>query len=231
MLNGDNLHFELMYDDGEFFPPMDVSIKGSLAGHVIETRQPLLLHDLSKDIAQMGIQYTLVGKPRLSRSWMGVPLIANQKILGLIAVAAYKPGFFNEQDLEMLQSVSLQASLAIVNARHHAEVEQQSRQDSLTGALNHGTFIQSLEYEIKHPDSSNPSIALIMLDVDNFKQYNDTWGHLVGDHVLSELTRVIQSHVKKTDLVGRWGGKSLALPCPRQHCHRPCRLQNEFELP
>ncbi len=211
MLNGDNLHFELMYDDGEFFPPMDVSIKGSLAGHVIESRQPMLLQDLSKDITKMGIQYTVVGKPRISKSWMGVPLIANQKILGLIAVAAYKPAFFNEQDLEMLQSVALQASLAIVNACHHTEVEKQSRQDSLTGALNHGTFIQSLEQELTNPGCCNPSLALIMLDVDNFKHYNDKWGHLVGDQVLSELTRVIQSHVKKTDLVGRWGGEEFSI--------------------
>ncbi len=215
LFHEDKLHLDLLYDDGEFFPPMDIPLEGTLAGRLIKTREPLLLHDLSKEHKQLGIQYTIVGKPRISRSWMGVPLIANQKVLGLVAVAAYKPGYFNQKDLEMIQSIALQASLAIDNARNHAAVLEQSRLDSLTGALNHGTFIDMLQVEIEKSKANSHSVAVIMLDVDSFKHYNDTWGHLVGDQVLTTLTGVIQEHVKKTDLVGRWGGEEFAIALPK----------------
>ncbi len=215
LFHEDKLHLDLLYDDGEFFPPMDIPLEGTLAGYLIKSQEPLLLYDLSKQQKQMGFNFAIVGKPRVSRSWMGVPLIANQKVLGLVAVAAYKPGHFNQKDLEMIQSIALQASLAIDNARNHTAVLEQSRQDSLTGALNHGTFIAMLQKEIEKSKASNHSVAVIMLDVDSFKHYNDTWGHLVGDQVLTTLTSVIQEHVKQTDLVGRWGGEEFAIALPK----------------
>lgn len=212
---GENLHLDLLYDDGEFFPPMEVPLEGTLAGHLVKTRKPLLLYDLSKEHQRLGIQYAIVGKPHISRSWMGAPLIANQKVLGLVAVASYKPGFFNLKDLEMIQSIALQASLAIDNARNHTVVLEQSRQDSLTGALNHGTFITMLQEEIEKAKATNDSVAVVMLDVDKFKQYNDTWGHLVGDQVLTSLISVIKGHIKQTDLVGRLGGEEFAIALPK----------------
>jgi len=212
---GENLHLDLLYDDGEFFPPMDIPLEGTLAGYLIKSEEPLLLHDLSKQQKQMGFNFAIVGKPRVSRNWMGVPLIANQKVLGLVAVAAYKPGHFNQKDLEMIQSIALQASLAIDNARNHTAVLEQSRQDSLTGALNHGTFINLLQEEIEKSKATNDSVAVLMLDVDRFKQYNDTWGHLVGDQVLTSLTSVIKGHIKQTDLVGRLGGEEFAIALPK----------------
>jgi diguanylate cyclase (GGDEF)-like protein len=155
---------------------------------------------------------------------MGVPLIANQNLLGLVAVAAYKPGYFNQKDLEMIQSIALQASLAIDNARNHTAVLEQSRQDSLTGALNHGTFITMLQDELDKSKANSHSVAVIMLDVDSFKNYNDTWGHLVGDQVLTTLTNVIQEHVKNTDLVGRWGGEEFAIALPKASLTQAVRI-------
>ena len=214
LFQDEKLHLELLYDDGEFFPPMEIPLEGTLAGYLIKSQEPLLLYDLSKQQKQMGFNFAIVGNPRISRSWMGVPLIANQKVLGLVAVAAYKPGYFNQKDLEMIQSIALQASLAIDNARNHTAVLELSRQDSLTGALNHGTFIAMLQEELDKSKADSHSVAVIMLDVDRFKQYNDTWGHLVGDQVLTTLTNVIQEHVKNTDLVGRWGGEEFAIGLP-----------------
>jgi diguanylate cyclase (GGDEF)-like protein len=210
-LTGENLHFELVYDDGVFFPTQDVPITNTLAGHVIKACEPLLLNNLSKDSQKLGIPYTVIGQPKVSRSWMGIPLIIKQEPIGLIAVASYKSNAFAQQDLEMMQSLAIQASLAIDNARHHNEVKQQSRQDSLTLTLNHGSFIADLEDEIVTAKSMRQSLALIMLDIDFFKIYNDSWGHLLGDKVLVELSKILTSHVKSSDLVGRWGGEEFAI--------------------
>ncbi len=210
-LTGENLHFELVFDDGVFFPAQDVPITNTLAGHVIKTCKPLLLNNLSKDSQKLGIPFTVIGQPKVSRSWMGIPLIIKQESIGLIAVASYKPNAFTQQDLEMIQSLAVQASFAIDNARHHNAVKQQSRQDSLTLTLNHGSFIADLENEIITAKSKGQSLALIMLDIDYFKIYNDSWGHLLGDKVLVELSKILTSHVKSSDLVGRWGGEEFAI--------------------
>jgi diguanylate cyclase (GGDEF)-like protein len=210
-LTGENIHFELVYDDGIFFPSQDVPITNTLAGHVIKSCEPLLLNNLSKDSQKLGIPYKVIGQPKVSRSWMGIPLIIKQESIGLIAIASYKPNAFTQQDLEMMQSLATQASLAIDNARHHNEVTQQSRQDSLTLTLNHGSFIADLEEKIVTAKLKGKSLALIMLDIDYFKIYNDSWGHLLGDKVLVELSKILTSHVKSSDLVGRWGGEEFAI--------------------
>jgi diguanylate cyclase (GGDEF)-like protein len=100
------------------------------------------------------------------------------------------------------------------NAFHHAEVERQSQTDSLTGALNHGAFLLALEKLAEDTQPSGSHLSLIMLDVDFFKSYNDTYGHLFGDKVLQALTQTIREHIKGQDVVGRWGGEEFAVILP-----------------
>ena len=104
--------------------------------------------------------------------------------------------------------------MAIDNAYHHAEVERQSTLDSLTGALNHSYFLKLLETEADFIRISSRPLSLIMLDIDYFKKYNDSFGHLVGDKVLVSITKIVQSHIKNTDLVGRWGGEEFVIALP-----------------
>ncbi len=130
----------------------------------------------------------------------------------------------------MLESIALQASLAIDNARHHTEVEYQSKIDSLTGALNHGCFIKALEEEVRTATKLDKSLALIMMDIDHFKIYNDTWGHLVGDQVLTELTNVIKQHIKKPTWLADGVVKNLLLRYPMPIARRQQQLQKEFVI-
>ena len=91
------------------------------------------------------------------------------------------------------------------------EVQRQSRQDSLTRVYNHGFFFTSMAELMEKAQAGNQTLALIMIDVDNFKQYNDNFGHLIGDQVLVELASSMRKHVKPTDIVGRWGGEEFAI--------------------
>lgn len=94
LIEEDTVHLELFYDDGEFFPSMNVPIEGTLAGRVIQTRQPLLICDLPEERKKLGIDYKLVGKNKVSLSWLGVPLISGKEVLGIIAVASYQKSAF-----------------------------------------------------------------------------------------------------------------------------------------
>jgi diguanylate cyclase (GGDEF)-like protein len=134
-----------------------------------------------------------------------------------MAIASYRPNAFHRSDMELLSNMARHAALALDNAFRHAQVEEQSYLDSLTGAYNHRHFLLLLaELGDEALRSGNP-LSLIMLDVDHFKQYNDRYGHLAGDAVLRALCHTIKSHFKRTDVLGRWGGEefSIALPNAR----------------
>jgi diguanylate cyclase (GGDEF)-like protein len=210
----ESLQLELLYDDGEFFPPTDLPLNNTLAGWVIRNGKPLRLGNLPQDMPALGIKRFVIGKQRASLSWMGTPLQAKERTYGLVAVGSYRPDEFNEEDFGLLRNIAQQATMAIDNAYHHAEVERQSKLDSLTGVLNHGSFIQSLDEKIADALVTNSCLSVIMLDIDKFKTYNDNYGHLVGDQVLSRLTEIIREHIRDTDLVGRWGGEEFSIALP-----------------
>ncbi len=208
------LSVEMMVDDGERFEPTAIPLGNGLASLVIQRRAPLLLRNVAEQVQLLGITPAPLGKPKISSSWLGVPMITSEHLLGLLAVASYRVDAFDESDQEILQSVATQAAIAIDNARHHAEVEQQARHDSLTGALNHGYFLTRLREELERAEKNQTSLALIMLDIDHFKDYNDSYGHLVGDTILRAMVQVILSIIEATDLVGRWGGEEFIIALP-----------------
>lgn len=205
------LNYAIVVDDGERYPSFERPLGNGFTSLVIQRRAPLLVRDASAEAERLGVVRTAVGKPIFSESWLGVPLITSGHLLGVLTVASYEPKMFDESDQEILQNVAIQAAIAIDNARHHAKVEGQARRDSLTQALNHGYFVQSLQEEIKLALSRQQSLALIMLDVDHFKEYNDRYGHLAGDAILRGTVQAIRENVKQADLIGRWGGEEFAI--------------------
>jgi len=208
------MNIRVLYDEGERFPPTKVPMGKGLAGYVMENRKALLVRNLSVEIDTLPVKPVILGQDRVSESWLGVPMIAGEQNLGLLAIACYEPFAFDEDDITLLSNVASQAALAIDNARQHAEVKERARRDSLTGAYNHGHFLRRLDEEVARSVKEGSPVSLIMLDIDYFKKYNDTYGHVIGDEVLCLLVKAIQAHVKKTDIVGRWGGEEFAIALP-----------------
>lgn len=211
----DYLDMQILIDEGVRYPPAKIPLGNGLASHVLKTRKPLLLHHLSEERGSLPMQPIPVGNNRPSESWLGVPMVASYRTSGILAIASYTPNAFDEDDMMLLTNVAAQAGLAIDNARQHAEVKEQARRDSLTGAYNHGYFLQQLQEAVELNQRIKQPVSLIMLDIDFFKQYNDRYGHKVGDEVLKQLVQAITAHVKKTDIVGRWGGEEFAVGLPR----------------
>jgi diguanylate cyclase (GGDEF)-like protein len=206
-----NLNVAVLVDDGEQFPPTQIPLGDNLASFVVRQRTPLLLKSVAEEAPALGVSPYRMGKPKPSESWLGVPVMTFEHIIGVLAVASYQRDAFDESDKEILQSVAAQAAIAIDNARHHAEVEEQARRDSLTQVFNHGYFVQRLQEEIERAKGAPTPLALIMLDIDHFKEYNDQHGHLAGDAILRGTVQAIRRHVKQSDIVGRWGGEEFAI--------------------
>ncbi|HEX7587892.1 MAG TPA: diguanylate cyclase, partial [Anaerolineae bacterium] len=208
------IDLKMIFDEGQSFPPEKIPYGMGMTGRVIEHREPFLFQRLSSERTQYPGPLVAVGSPRLSESWLGVPLLMSDGFTGLLAIASYMPDMFDEDDKVFLTSVAGQVALALDNARHHAQVEEQARVDSLTGAFNHGYILKRLQEELEIAKAAAKSVSLIMLDIDHFKRYNDTYGHVMGDHVLSLIVESIRVHLKQADAVGRWGGEEFAIVLP-----------------
>jgi diguanylate cyclase (GGDEF)-like protein len=206
---------EVLVDEGERFDPAVIPLGDNFATRVYQQRAPLLLKNIPQQAPALGVTCYSVGKPKTSASWLGVPMMLSQHFIGVLAVSSYHPAAFDESDQEILQSVAMQAAIVIDNAQHHAEVEQQAQHDSLTGALNHGFFLVRLHEEIERARTNSAPLSLIMLDLDHFKEYNDSFGHLIGDAVLRGVVQAILFNLKSGDLVGRWGGEEFVVALPR----------------
>lgn len=208
------MDIRILYDEGKRYPASIVDASEGLSSWIVENKKPLLIHDLRKEMDSLAMKPILVGEKKLSRSWLGVPLLTENNLIGLLAVASYKPNMFNKTDLLLMEQIGQQAVLSIQNARHYEEVTRQAKLDSLTGVSNHNHFIDILYQQGEIALSNQSPLSLIMLDIDHFKLYNDTYGHTIGDKVLRLTVQAIESHIKKTDTVGRWGGEEFGIVLP-----------------
>jgi len=144
-----------------------------------------------------------------------VPLKAKDKVLGALLVDnIFNKKPISKSDVKMLTMFANHAGLAIENSRLFEETVYLSNIDWSTKLWNYGRFQQRLSYEFERSKISDATIGLVMLDVDNFKHYNDTFGHIRGDAALREIAAVLQSKSRKVDTVARYGGEEFAIVMP-----------------
>lgn len=213
IMEGDEIRLELFYDDGEFFEGVRANRKGTLSNWVIEHQQELFLPDLRQGVQLDDVEIITIGKEKPTLSWMGVPM-RGAHVDGIMAISSYHPNAFDRGDMELLSTIAQRAALALDNTYQHALVEEEARLDSLTRVFNHGYFIKKINKQAETCMDLHQPLSLIMLDIDHFKQYNDTFGHIIGDEILVNLCEIIHSHIKSTDAVGRWGGEEFSISLP-----------------
>jgi diguanylate cyclase (GGDEF)-like protein len=141
------------------------------------------------------------------------PLQSGGPVHGVLTVARGDQPF-SEDERELLQSLAAQAALALENVGLHFQVRRQAVTDELTGLANHGRFQELLEAEAEQIRRYHHPLGLIMLDIDDFKAINDTYGHLQGDLVLKAVARVVKDNSREADTPARYGGEEMALILP-----------------
>jgi diguanylate cyclase (GGDEF)-like protein len=213
ILKGNEIHLDLFYDGGEYFNGAKAPLEGTLSGWIIKNQKELFLPDLRQEVELEGVKNYIIGKEKTNLSWMGVPL-KGESVIGVIALGSYQPNAFDGADMELLANLAQHITAALDNAIRHAQVEQQAQLDSLTSVYNHGYFLKKLAGQAAETSANNLPLSLIMMDIDFFKHYNDTYGHLVGDQLLMMLCTAIRRHLKQSDAVGRWGGEEFIISLP-----------------
>ncbi len=152
-----------------------------------------------------------VGEDLNVSSLLCVPLIAKGEPIGVINITNKQNGkLFNKQDLEFIEALANQAAIAIDNAKLY----ELATKDGLTKLYIYRHFYTLLETELKRSARYNHEMTLLMMDIDNFKSINDTYGHPVGDQVLREIANCITQTIRKIDIASRYGGEEFTVILP-----------------
>jgi diguanylate cyclase (GGDEF)-like protein len=144
-------------------------------------------------------------------SIIGIPLKVGSNIVGVMNLARSITGRFSASDMRLLSLLADQAAVAISNASLHQIISRQAYSDTLTGLPNRRALDERLEEEVISARKNNYSFAVIMMDLDGFKDVNDTYGHPVGDDVLRLVFSQMARGVRNTDFLARYGGDELTL--------------------
>ncbi|MEW5722842.1 MAG: sensor domain-containing diguanylate cyclase [Thermodesulfobacteriota bacterium] len=189
-----------------------------IAGWIAETGRPCIVEDVSKDSRFSNRVDAFTGFR--TESIIGVPLVSNDRVFGVIELINKLDGEpFTPFDLKVLTTIADFAAIAIEKAYYARALKRLATLDSLTGAYNRGAFERMYAKEIEMCRRYEMPLSLLMVDIDNFKEINDTHGHPAGDRVLQNLVELLTDCVRKVDYVCRYGGDEfiILLPNTAQH--------------
>ena len=148
------------------------------------------------------------------RSLICLPLVFQDDIVGILYLDDFEPRDFDRGSLELLSILASFAALAIHNARLHNRTKLLAITDYLTGLYNHRYFQQILTQELGRARRYQKTLSLVILDIDNFKSFNDRYGHAVGDKVLIVIGEIIGRSLRNVDYAFRYGGEEFVLLLP-----------------
>jgi diguanylate cyclase (GGDEF)-like protein len=179
-------------------------------GHVALTREPLIISDYHQ---WQGRSPQYECGPW--KSVMAAPLIVGGGLVGSIGIMGSESDKeFSGSDLELLNMFAKQAAIAVQNARLFGAVQQLAITDELTGVANRRQLFSLGRREIQRAQRFGRPLSAIMLDIDHFKQINDTYGHAIGDQVLRGVILACQNKIREIDIIGRYGGDEFAILLP-----------------
>ncbi len=154
-----------------------------------------------------------------------VPLVSRGHALGALCLASVKSHFgLNSDTLSLVQAVASQLALALENTRRYEDAQFLAERDSLTRLLNYRGVSKRLEQEVARCASSGATFGLVMIDVDNFKLVNDAYGHAVGDRALQAVARALNTSLRRSDAVARYGGDEFIALLPDSSCEASIQL-------
>lgn len=187
-------------------------LKGTATEWVVIHKAPLVEPNLTeesrfwtaKNHLKQGIQ-----------SMVFLPLIVNDKAIGSLSLGSRHPNAYAQSQVQLLSQLASRIATPIENARLYAEAEQRARIDQLTGLWNRRHLEERIQVEIGRHSRYGGTFSVIILDLDFFKAFNDSYGHLAGDKLLKQLGAVMRDTIRGTDEAFRYGGDEFAILLPQ----------------
>ena len=162
------------------------------------------------------------------KAYLNVPLVFNDEPIGLLVlIESQRERRFTPEETELAQALAEQAAVAIEHARLYSSKEQQAITDGLTGLYNHRYFYERLGQEVARARRYGTPVSLLMIDIDDFKAFNDAHGHVAGDAVLRKVGAILSAELRKdVDIAARYGGEEFAVILP----NTPMEIVDDTQL-
>ncbi len=149
-----------------------------------------------------------------TKSELAVPIKHKGNVLGILNLESPEYSAFSNTDIEYMELFADQISISMANARLMSTTWQQAITDELTSLYNYRYFINILEREVYEAERYNKSLTVLIIDLDDLKIVNDTFGHPIGDQLLKSVAKIISASVRKSDIVARYGGDEFGVILP-----------------
>jgi diguanylate cyclase (GGDEF)-like protein/putative nucleotidyltransferase with HDIG domain len=180
-----------------------------VTGFALSNRRPVNRIDPMLDFEGVAL-----GPDSEYRTMTSLPLIKDERLLGALSVYSLELSEYTDDHMRLLEMVTRLASDALFNAMHHAEAESNALTDPLTGLPNARCMYLRFEQEASRARRANRPFQVVMLDLDDFKLVNDTYGHRIGDKMLREIARLIQAQLREYDFLARYAGDEFVAIVP-----------------
>ncbi|MCB9719688.1 MAG: diguanylate cyclase [Candidatus Omnitrophica bacterium] len=186
-----------------------------IAGQVAKEAKPLLIKNIEYDENLKSRK----NPTYQGRSLMAAPLIYNEAMVGVLCVTDKKNEILHGEpftgiDLKILVTIASKVVIALENVKVYNDLNLLTHTDPITQIYNYRLFSQSLEREIARQKREKTNLAIFMMDLDSFKSYNDTYGHLEGDELLKNLGHILKASLRETDIVCRYAGDEFCVVLP-----------------
>lgn len=185
-----------------------VPIGEGISGYVAAQGEPIFISNIEEDPRfkkRNSEQY-------FAKSLISVPLKIREEVIGVINVNNKVDNeLFTVDDCDILMTISYNAAIAIENSRRYEEAKSSAMKDTLTGLFNQAHFWRTLDVEIDRSKRYKNPLSFVLVDVDDFKNINDTYGHQKGDIVLYGIAQSLLKNIRKADILFRYGGEEFAI--------------------
>lgn len=190
-----------------------VRLGEGISGAIAAKGLPVMVRDITSEIPAWKSRDAYKTK-----SFISIPLKLENRVIGVINVSDKLTGeVFSEEDLHLLLSFANYASIALERGAYYSmseELKTLSMTDPLTGLFNRRYFRERLFEEVERVKRHNECFSTFIIDIDNFKSFNDMYGHMAGDEILKGVARAIRDAVRSMDVVARYGGEEFSVILP-----------------
>ncbi len=184
------------------------NVNCKLLRDILENGKPIMVNDVAPE------RYDFIRNREIG-SFICLPLSSKSRKFGLTLIEHKNCNTFDEDNLRLLATIGKQVSMAIENAELYANLQEMATIDGLTGVYNRVYFHQKFVEEFNAAKVLGYDLTLVILDIDKFKKFNDTYGHLFGDVVLRSVAQTLKCNLRATDTIARFGGEEFVILLPR----------------
>jgi diguanylate cyclase (GGDEF)-like protein len=186
-----------------------------IVGLAAKRRNAIILRDARREGRHPYYSLTTAQKNSLGPiSVLALPLLDASEVIGVIELECRGWNLYNLSDAKRLESLAALAAMSLANQRLHRVILHQAVTDGLTGVFNKRHALQLLNDEVRRAKRYGNPLSILMMDIDYFKKYNDSFGHVQGDLVLQQFAETVKSSLRSTDIIGRFGGEEFFVIMP-----------------